>query len=289
MKKIFLIAAVLLIIPYLTFASIDTYKYSGGQIYWEAPDDGTVIINAVGGEGEHPSGAVQGYGGSATGTISVTAGQRFYLFVGGRGGGGEGVSDGGTKSYISNSSTFSNAAAYIVAGAGGSAYTPAIAKGGNGGGTTGVDGISGGETAAGGLGGTQTGGGASVGGDSEAGDTDGVGAGGDSTDGNSSGGGDGYHGGSAGRWQGGLGSGGGGGGSSNVSSTLTATSTASGTNTTSSITFNFTAGAAATSTPTATTTFNTPADIYEFLGNDIIYGIFIGLFIGGIALIFAIM
>ncbi len=146
---------------------------------WTVPSSGVgsiqITANGAGGGGV---GGTYGYGaagGSSTGALAVTAGQTYYILVGGAGpatgttggygGGGGGTSNGiysgsggGGMTWLGIASTFSTSTAIIVAGGGGGGGATQ-SQGGTGGGASGANGGSCG-SGGGGSGGTSTGGGA---------------------------------------------------------------------------------------------------------------------------------
>jgi hypothetical protein len=129
------------------------YAFTGGQQTFVVPAGVTSItIMAWGAQGGTKTNA-GGLGGYATGTIAVTSGQVFYVFVGqqptnsagGYNGGGAGFSDayssggGGASDVRINGNVLNDR--IIVAGGGGGATNQATEVGGYGGGTTGGDGV----------------------------------------------------------------------------------------------------------------------------------------------------
>lgn len=197
-------------------------NYTGSRQEFEAPYTGTYTIELYGAQGGSDNNA-GGLGGYSNGNVSLTKGQKIYIFVGGKGGdakatvydggyngGGYGYGyggGGGGMTFVSTSAsataapsnqadsggTWNDSGVVIVAGGGGGAGPQA---GGAGGGTTGDNGTSGCGTA--GSCGTQTSGGAAGRGNATAG---GHGYGGSNTEGPGSGGG----GGGAGWYGGGAG------------------------------------------------------------------------------------
>ncbi len=225
-------------------------SYTGSVASFTVPAGVTQLwITPYGAEGGLYTGnpATPGYGGSATGLLSVTPSSTYYYCVGQVGGnngsntnafcgGGAALpttyGGGGGMTWFGTSSTFSTSSVIIVGGGGGGAAWSSAYTGGNGGGLTGTAGIDVGYS--GGQGGTQTAGGAAgynSGCDGGSNPTPGsAGQGGNSGSARGGGGGGGYYGGGGGGDDCAYG-GGGGGGSSYMSSILTNTSTVSGNNT----------------------------------------------------------
>lgn len=213
-----------------------TFYYTGTVQSFDIPSNVTSVIMQVIGARGNSSAGTPGNGGSASGTLAVTPGTRYYFGVGGSDGFGGGAANrGGGRSWIGTASAFSTSTAIVVGagGGGGGSAAGGSGAGGAGGGLTGTAGTAV-QLCGGGGGGTQTagggGGGGSGGGASGAAGTEGNGGAGG---GNGGGGGGGYFGGGGGgRDSGNNADCGGGGGSSFMISTMTSTSTNSGTNST---------------------------------------------------------
>lgn len=177
-------------------AMVVEFQYVGGQQTWQVPAGvGSIIIEAwgaQGGNGDQPGNGTSpgGLGGYAKGTLSVSAGDTLFVYVGGKGGDGNrsayqmtgvGGWNGGGSAGQSDSDSHSGAGGggasdvrlggtslndrRIVAGGGGGAGAADSGGdgGGQGGGTTGGDGLNNGafDPLRSGRGGTQTAGGAS--------------------------------------------------------------------------------------------------------------------------------
>ena len=170
----------------VTVMSMETiFDYTGTIQTWTVPTAGTYkleVWGAKGGDYKSRRSYSGGYGGYATGTVTLTAGQTLYIVVGGEGGtsssasggtagyngGGAGGSGSGSSWFGSSQygggggggathiakaigllSTLTDANILIVAGGGGGASNGA--KGGTGGGTEGSQGIGSGSTVAAGT------------------------------------------------------------------------------------------------------------------------------------------
>jgi len=149
-----------------------TFTYSGNQQSFVVPQCvSSLNITAYGAQGGSGNDGPGGYGGSATGNLTVTPGTTIYLYIGGQpvnsnggynGGGtgyGSGLGGGGGSDVRVGGTDLSNRV--IVAGGGGSATSDAgwVTVGGTGGGATGGDGTSNNGSAYCGQGGTQSAGG----------------------------------------------------------------------------------------------------------------------------------
>lgn len=243
-------------------ATTTIFKYTGTTGSWTVPAGvSSITVTLSGGAGS--GGTNGGYGGIATGTLSVSGNSTYYYAVGGQGligpgGGGSGTGGwpnggncpsncgggsggGGGMSSFSVTSTFSTSTVIMVAGAGGGGGTAGqgYTAGGAGGGVTGGTGGTGPGGAGGGGGGSQTAGGAAGTGDGGGASAGSAGTGGNGgaqgTGRSGSGGGSGFFGGGGGAASNANNPGGGGGGSSFWASTLTATSSAQGASASSSL------------------------------------------------------
>ena len=169
-------------------AGAQTFAFTGAAQTWTVPSCvSEITIEAWGASGGN---AVVGFGmggrgGYATGTLTVTPGDTFYVYVGGvgddhgtggfNGGGDAGIEDsagGGGASDVRTSTSLSDRV-IVAGGGGGAAYESAwssgwavgngTCSGGDGGGTTGSDGSSWQSACQGGTGGSQSSGGTSNG------------------------------------------------------------------------------------------------------------------------------
>jgi Tfp pilus assembly protein FimT len=201
-----------------------TFDFTGSEQCYQVPVGKTSItIEACGAQGNNGQGSVAsgGWGGKgawAQGTLSVTAGDVFYVYVGGRGGfnGGGSVADGGGTGGGASDVRRGSSKIIVAGGGGGGGKADSNrtgGDGGNGGGDSGARGSDGqtgsGGASYGGDGGTQYAGGSGNQGGSS-------GLGGNAITARSGGGGGGYFGGGAGNRSGTSAGAGGGGGSSLV-------------------------------------------------------------------------
>src|SRR3972149_529403 len=155
--KIYTLSAILLYgisvspIYALGASSTDTITYSGATEIWEVPAGVTSVYFQAWGA----AGAGTSLGGSASGTLNVTAGQLYTICVGGAGtagsaaaggfcgggaaGGGssQGQGSGGGMTWLSLSPSFSGNTVIIVAGGGGGLAGGVGNAGGNAGGLIG--------------------------------------------------------------------------------------------------------------------------------------------------------
>lgn len=250
--------SLLLLLSLLTVASFGqpvTFSYTGAVQTYTVPCGVTSItVDVAGGQGGTASGyGTGGYGGRAQGTISVTAGQVLYIYVGqaaatigcsttgtggsnsgggaqggnGSAGGCIGAAGGGSsdiRTVAGSTTTALNSRLIVAGGGGGGSWDCGSGYGGAGGGTTGSAGTSacGASSTYAGQPGTPSAGGAGA--SSGPGGAGSFGVGGTGTSGW-------YGGGGGGGWYGGGGGyqGGGGGGSSYISGTgVTSASTTTG-------------------------------------------------------------
>ncbi len=234
-----------------------TYTYTGGLQSWSVPTGVTSanfdVFGAQGGSVTGTNQPVGGLGGETKGTLSVTPGDLYFVFVGGAGvsansagtsttaaggyngggaGGGptsgdSGASGGGASDVRYGGTTLGDR--LLVAGGGGGAASTggSTGDGGAGGATTGGSGA--GEAATDGTGGTQSAGGAAGNGGGASGTAGALGQGGNGGAVYSGGGGGGYYGGGGGGYDSTSGAyGPGGGGSSYAASTVSAAVLSSG-------------------------------------------------------------
>ena len=146
-----------------------SFSYSGGQQTYTVPNGVSQIAFAVLGAQGGTSGANNGgLGGYSTGSLTVTPGQLFYIYIGGQpgsntggfNGGGNGIGGtggGGGTDVRFNGNGLGNR--IIIAGGGGGVSNSWTVTGGTGGGTTGGNGISSNGPTYNGSGGTQGAGG----------------------------------------------------------------------------------------------------------------------------------
>ncbi|MGI6329593.1 MAG: DUF5411 family protein [Bacilli bacterium] len=123
------------VIPFTT----KTFTYTGGSQTFTAPYSGTYKLEVWGAQGEGTNG---GKGGYSTGLLNLSAGEKLYIYVGGRsgynGGGIGGYNGGGGTDIRRGGTSLSNR--IIVAGGGGGVSNNSSSSGGAGGGTSGGDG-----------------------------------------------------------------------------------------------------------------------------------------------------
>ncbi|MCI5967126.1 MAG: glycine-rich protein [Tenericutes bacterium] len=153
-----------------------TFDYTGDVQIFDVPDTGIYKLETWGAQGGSASTTyIGGYGGYSTGYVSLTAGQKLYVYDGGSdgyNGGGVGSTtnnNGGGATHIATKSGFistlssSKDTILIVSGGGGGSVdygsSSPSGSGGNAGGFTGSNGLYGGWTSKAGSGGTQTDGG----------------------------------------------------------------------------------------------------------------------------------
>lgn len=223
-------------------SGVEVFNYTGSRQSYTVPSNvNEVQVDAYGAQGGHESGRSYGggRGGHTRSTISVTPGERLWVYVGGKGGlsinraradggdggwpnGGDG-GDGGTTTGSGaggggSSDVRRGSTRLIIAAGGGGSTRRSCSNGGDGGGRTGEDGETSSDSrwgdAEGGGGGTQSSGGS--GGDmgGQSGGWFAGGYGGTSSGGGAGGGGGGYYGGGGGGSRPYTCAGGGGGGSS---------------------------------------------------------------------------
>ena len=189
MRKILLYILINIFLTQSSFSDSTTFSYTGSVQNWTVPNGNTTItVTAYGGSGGDGAngttvnGATGGNGAAVTATISVTAGDTLYLYVGGSGanasirtggsggwGGGSSISSGGNGgtassgygaggggggTLISTSSSLSDA--LIIAGgggggAGGANVAGSAGSGGSGGGNSSSSGISNGQSGSDGV------------------------------------------------------------------------------------------------------------------------------------------
>ena len=189
MRKILLYILINIFLTQSSFSDSTTFSYTGSVQNWTVPNGNTTItVTAYGGSGGDGAngttvnGATGGNGAAVTATISVTAGDTLYLYVGGSGanasirtggsggwGGGSSISSGGNGgtassgygaggggggTLISTSSSLSDA--LIIAGgggggAGGANVAGSAGSGGSGGGNSSSSGITNGQSGSDGV------------------------------------------------------------------------------------------------------------------------------------------
>ena len=189
LRKILLYILINIFLTQSSFSDSTTFSYTGSVQNWTVPNGNTTItVTAYGGSGGDGAngttvnGATGGNGAAVTATISVTAGDTLYLYVGGSGanasirtggsggwGGGSSISSGGNGgtassgygaggggggTLISTSSSLSDA--LIIAGgggggAGGANVAGSAGSGGSGGGNSSSSGISNGQSGSDGV------------------------------------------------------------------------------------------------------------------------------------------
>ena len=189
LRKILLYILINIFLTQSSFSDSTTFSYTGSVQNWTVPNGNTTItVTAYGGSGGDGvngtivNGATGGNGAAVTATISVTAGDTLYLYVGGSGanasirtggsggwGGGSSISSGGNGgtassgygaggggggTLISTSSSLSDA--LIIAGgggggAGGANVAGSAGSGGSGGGNSSSSGISNGQSGSDGV------------------------------------------------------------------------------------------------------------------------------------------
>ena len=189
LRKILLYILINIFLTQSSFSDSTTFSYTGSVQNWTVPNGNTTItVTAYGGSGGDGAngttvnGATGGNGAAVTATISVTAGDTLYLYVGGSGanasirtggsggwGGGSSISSGGNGgtassgygaggggggTLISTSSSLSDA--LIIAGgggggAGGANTAGSAGSGGSGGGNSSSSGISNGQSGSDGV------------------------------------------------------------------------------------------------------------------------------------------
>ena len=189
LRKILLYILINIFLTQSSFSDSTTFSYTGSVQNWTVPNGNTTItVTAYGGSGGDGAngttvnGATGGNGAAVTATISVTAGDTLYLYVGGSGanasirtggsggwGGGSSISSGGNGgtassgygaggggggTLISTSSSLSDA--LIIAGgggggAGGANIAGSAGSGGSGGGNSSSSGISNGQSGSDGV------------------------------------------------------------------------------------------------------------------------------------------
>ena len=150
--------------------TVYNYNYTGGEQVFVAPSAGTYQLEVWGAEGGDNLSGTGGKGGYAKGNVTLSAGDKLYINVGGKGstpsvsggytgvvsggynGGGagydkdqEGVGGGGATHIATKSGVLSSLSSYtsnikLVAGGGGGGSTNSAGYGGAGGGTTGGSG-----------------------------------------------------------------------------------------------------------------------------------------------------
>ena len=135
------------------------FAYSGNLQYWTAPEDGIIVLEALGAGGASHGGSHGGKGGKITGTLEVTEGTRYTVIVGGHGNAANSYRSGNGAGGFSGLILDSNH--LISAGGGGGAGSSAgNGHGGNGGypGQNGTNGGGGAGGAGGSIGNTPAGG-----------------------------------------------------------------------------------------------------------------------------------
>lgn len=160
-----------------TGTSLGTYNYTGGVQTFTAPTSGTYKLETWGAQGGSYTGQSQtpgrGKGGYSSGTISLTAGETLYIYVGSRGtdgvdgsvayggwnGGGNGATNGagggGGATDIRKGGQALTNRIIVAGGAGGTEHSQSDGSGGSGGGLSGQNAWQAGMGGQG-LGGTQT-------------------------------------------------------------------------------------------------------------------------------------
>ena len=124
-----------------------TFTYTGGMVTWTAPCATSVTITAIGAAGANTGCCNYGFGGSASGNLTITPGETLYVTVGGVGGSGisyaagyNGGGGGGTsnqyRSYLGSDYYGAGGGGASDVRVGGTGLTNRVIVGGGGGGTS---------------------------------------------------------------------------------------------------------------------------------------------------------